>query len=126
MTRRVLAIVTSFALATASVTPALAAPKKAKGPTEEELQAFLADKPDAARPSFRMSVTDGARNEVLYLMRAGLASMDARDFASAAAAFDGALDKIETVYASNPAADKARSKFVKEAIKDYKGEAYER
>lgn len=126
MVRRALAILTSFALAAGGVAPAAAAPKKGKGPTEEEIQAFLADKPAAARPSFRMATTDGARNQVLYLMRAGLASMDARDFTNAAAAFDEALTKIEMVYASNPAADKARSKFVKEAYKDYKGEGYER
>lgn len=102
-----------------------AAPKP-KGPTEEQIQAYLADKPEAARPLFRHALVDGPRNEVLYLMRAGLASMDAGAFPAAAAAFDQALDRIEAVYANNPSADKARSKFVKEAVKDFKGEGYER
>lgn len=126
MARRALTILTSIALSATGLAGASAASKKAKGPTAEEIQAQLADKPEGARPSFVRATTEGARNQVLYLMRAGLASMDAGDFESAAEAFDGALAKIETVYASNPAADKARSKFVKEAYKDFKGEAYER
>jgi len=115
---------TAACLALAS-TPVGAAPKP-KGPTEEQIQTYLADKPEAARPLFRHAMLDGERNQVLYLMRAGLASMDAGDFRSAAAAFDPALAKIEAVYANNPSADKARSKFVKEAVKDFKGEGYER
>jgi len=116
---------TAFTLSLALAANATAAPK-AKGPTEEQVQAYLADKPEPARPMFRHAMLDGERNQVLNLMRAGLASMDAGDFRSAADAFDQALAKIEAVYASNPSADKARSKFVKEAVKDFKGEGYER
>jgi tetratricopeptide (TPR) repeat protein len=122
--RKSFTALTAACLALAS-TPVGAAPKP-KEPTEEQVQAYLADKPEAARPLFRHAMLDGERNQVLYLMRAGLASMDAGDFRSAAAAFDPALAKIEAVYASNPSADKARSKFVKESVKDFKGEGYER
>ena len=131
MASRSLTILTSFALSAnmllvTGLTPASAAPKKASGPSEEEIQAYLAGKPQPAQASFRKAATEGPRNQVLYLMRAGLVSMDARDFKAAAEAFDAALAKIETVYANNPAAEKARSKFVKEAYKDFKGEGYER
>ncbi len=124
MIRKSVTFVTAACLALASM-PAGAAPKL-KPPTEEQIQAYLADKPEAARPLFRHAMLDGERNQVLYLMRAGLASMDAGDFKSAAEGFDQALAKIEAVYANNPSADKARSKFVKEAFKDFKGEGYER
>lgn len=124
MLRKSAAAVTAAALAL-NAASAGAAPK-AKGPTEEQIQAYLADKPEPVRPLFRRALADGPRNEVLYLMRAGLASMDAGDFTAAATAFDQALDRIEAVYANNPSADKARSKFVKEAVKDFKGEGYER
>lgn len=124
MIRKPVVVLTAACIALASM-PAVAAPK-VKPPTEEQIQVYLADKPEAARPLFRQAMAGGERNQVLYLMRAGLASMDARDFKSAAAAFDQALAKIEAVYANNPSADKARSKFVKEAFKDFKGEGYER
>jgi tetratricopeptide (TPR) repeat protein len=122
--RRTVTLATAVCLALSSTT-AGAAPK-VKPPTEEQIQAYLADKPEVARPLFRQALTGGDRNQVLYLMRAGLASMDAGDFRSAAEAFDQALAKIELVYSNNPSADKARSKFVKESAKDFKGEGYER
>lgn len=124
MIRTSVTLVTVACLTLASTT-AGAAPKP-RPPTEEQIQAYLADKPEAARPLFRHAMLDGDRNQVLYLMRAGLASMDAGNFKSSAEAFDQALAKIEAVYANNPSADKARSKFVKEAFKDFKGEGYER
>ncbi len=124
MIRTSVTLVTAACLALVSTT-AGAAPK-AKPPTEEQIQAYLADKPEAARPLFRHVMLDGERNKGLYLMRAGLASMDAGDFRSAAGAFDEALTRIEAIYANNPSAIKARSKYVKEAFKDFKGEGYER
>ncbi|HEY0650627.1 hypothetical protein [Phenylobacterium sp.] len=124
MVRRTVTAITAACIALAP-TVATSAPKP-KPATEEQIQAYLADKPETARPLFRRALVEGERNQVLYLMRAGLAAMDAGDFRSAEGAFDQALAKIEAVYASNPSADKARSKFVKEAVKDFKGEGYER
>jgi tetratricopeptide (TPR) repeat protein len=89
-------------------------------------EADVASKPAAAQPMFHAAVKEGDRNMVLNLERAGLAAMDAGDDNAAAPAFDDALARIETVYADNPRARAARSKFTKEAAKDYKGEPYER
>jgi len=124
MVSRIVSALTAFSLALGP-TVAVSAPKP-KPLTEEQIQAYLADKPEAVRPIFRRALVEGERNQVLYLMRAGLAAMDAGDFKSAEGAFDQALAKIEAIYANNPSADKARSKFVKEAVKDFKGEGYER
>lgn len=88
--------------------------------------AELASKPAKAQPYFRALAQEGERNAVLNLERAGLAAMEVGDDADAAEAFDQALRKIETVYADNETAKKARSKFTKESVKNYKGEPYER
>ena len=91
-----------------------------------KMDAWLADKPAGAHHLFASVLTGGERNRVLNQERAGLAAFEAGDYATAAASFDDALNRIETLYADNPRAEKARSNFTPERSKEFKGEAYER
>lgn len=91
-----------------------------------ELQDYLSDKPAEVRRLYAGVLTQGHRNLVLNHMRAGLAAMESGANDVAERSFDIALENIEAIYANNPQAEQARSKFVKENIKDFKGEPYER
>lgn len=92
----------------------------------EIAHSYLADKPDPLRKHFYVALTQGARNQVLNDMRLGLASLEMGNDALAERLFDDALTQIETVYVDNEHANKARALFTKEAVKDFKGEPYER
>ena len=59
-------------------------------------------------------------------MRAGLAAMTLGYEDLAEQAFDVALVGIEQVYAETESAEKARSVWHAEAVKDFKGEPFER
>ena len=122
--RRLVTGVSILALAASSFSGAWAAP--AKPPKEADITAYLADKPAALHPLFRSAIVEGERNRVLNLNRAGLAALQLGDDATAAAALDQSLERIEAIYADNEKAKKARSTWVKEATKDFKGEPYER
>jgi tetratricopeptide (TPR) repeat protein len=87
---------------------------------------YLADKPESLRPQFMVRLQQGQRNQVLNDDRLGLATMQTGDYRMAAELFDDALKSIEAVYADNDAARQARSLWSKEAVKDFKGEPYER
>jgi tetratricopeptide (TPR) repeat protein len=93
---------------------------------DDEMRAYLADKPDQARHLYATVLRQGERNAVLNHMRAGLAAFEFGADQAAARSFDLALERIEAVYANNEEAEQARSKFTKENIKDFKGDAYER
>ncbi len=92
----------------------------------EVMAEWLADKPPAAHHLYGSVLTGGQRNRVLNQMRAGLAAFEAGADQIAAASFDDALNYIEAIYADNPTAEKARSTFVPERTKEFKGESYER
>lgn len=92
----------------------------------EVAHTYLADKPEALRKHFYVSLTQGKRNQVLNDMRLGLAALEAGHDLLARELFDDALLNIESIYADNEAAAQARQLFVKEAVKDFKGEPYER
>jgi hypothetical protein len=92
----------------------------------EEMTAYLSDKPARLHPLYATALRQGERNAVLNQMRTGLAALELGEDAAAADAFDLALQGIEAVYADTEAAAQARSKFVKENAKDFKGEPYER
>lgn len=92
----------------------------------DKMEAWLADKPDGTHHLYASVLTGGERNRVLNQERAGLAAFEAGDYKTAAASFDDALNRIETLYADNPRAKKARSTFTPERSKAFKGEAYER
>jgi len=69
---------------------------------------------------------DGARNRVLNAMEAGSVSFARGELAFAEKFFSRAQAGIETIYADDPAAQAARSKFVPESSKEFKGDPYER
>jgi len=92
----------------------------------EKMAEWLIDKPPNAHHLYESVLTGGQRNRVLNQMRAGLAAFEAGADDIAAASFDDALNYIESIYADNPTAAKARSTFVPERTKEFKGESYER
>jgi tetratricopeptide (TPR) repeat protein len=79
-----------------------------------------------ARPLLHALYRDGEWGAVLNLNRLGLAAMEQREFGLAAKAFDQAIARVESIYADDPSAAKARSVFNAETVKDFKGEPYER
>lgn len=91
-----------------------------------QMDNWLADKPDSARHLYASVLTGGERNRVLNQIRAGLAAFEAGADEIAAQSFDDALNRIEAIYADNPQAERARSNFVPERSKAFKGESYER
>lgn len=78
------------------------------------------------RPLVERLHAEGKRNMVLNLMEVGTAAFQEGDYRTAEDAFDSALIEIETVYAANESATKARSLWYSEGAKDFKGEPYER
>ena len=91
-----------------------------------ELDIFMQGKPIAYRPWFDVYLRQGQRNSVLNEMRIGLLAFQNQEYDLAAWLFDRAIVKIETIFANNKTAKKARSKFTSEEVKDFKGDPYER
>jgi tetratricopeptide (TPR) repeat protein len=87
---------------------------------------FASDKPVPLQPIFQALYIEGEHNSVLNLDYLGLAAMESGDYATAEKAFDAAIERIEAIYADNPNAQKAKSVFAAEKVKDFKGEPYER
>jgi tetratricopeptide (TPR) repeat protein len=87
---------------------------------------FAAGQPEPLRPHFKVLYAEGEWNAVLNLNLLGHAAMKSGQFALAERAFDLALYRIESIYADDPNAKRAKSKFVEEKVKDFKGEPYER
>jgi tetratricopeptide (TPR) repeat protein len=109
----------------ASTATSLAADTSAKKLTNDAQQ-FSADKPAALQPIYNALWVEGEHNAVLNLNYLGLASLEIGDYAVAEKAFDAAIERIEAIYADNPSAQKAKSVFAAEKVKDFKGEPYER
>jgi hypothetical protein len=88
---------------------------------------FLAQAHSANQGNVMADLWDqGEWNAVLNLDRLGKVALFEGDLDTAGRAFDGAIARIETVYADNPSARKARSTFSSEGTKDFKGEPHER
>jgi len=66
------------------------------------------------------------RDRVLNEMHAGVIAMQLGEHRYATPLFMDAHTQIETIYANDPNAAAARSRFVPDANKDFKGDAYER
>ena len=105
----------------------------ATGPTQYETraldpvqQAVGASKPAALQPLYQDLFEEGRRNEVLNLMEIGAAAFHQGHYDLSKAALDRAIANIESVYADNEAAHRARSLWYEEGEKDFKGEPYER
>jgi tetratricopeptide (TPR) repeat protein len=78
------------------------------------------------RPLLERLYIEGERNAALNFKRIGLAALAAGQVDMAEKAFEAAVARIEQIYADNPEAQKAKSLWTAEKIKDYKGEPYER
>lgn len=91
-----------------------------------EQEQVIASKPAILRQDFRNLYEEGRRNEVLNLMEIGLKAYRAGHLGEAKRALDRARVNIESIYADDEAARKARSIWYEEAEKDFKGEPYER
>ena len=87
---------------------------------------WLQTKPETLRPYYSALLRDGEYNAVGNFSKLGAAAIATHDYAVAEWAFDHALNRIEAIYAEDEAAKAARSKFSQEAIKDFKGDPYER
>ncbi len=100
-------------------------------PVSPQLQAaavaFAANiEPATLRPLYERLFIEGERNATLNLERIGLAALALGKVDVAEKALDGAVFRIDLIYADNPEAQKAKSLWTAEKIKDYKGEPYER
>lgn len=91
-----------------------------------EQQQIVASKPAVVQEDYRNLYQEGRRNEVLNLMEIGLKAYRAGQLEEAKNALDRARVSIESIYADDDAARKARSVWYEEAEKDFKGEPYER
>jgi hypothetical protein len=78
------------------------------------------------QPLFERLYIEGERNATLNLERIGLAALSINQYEIAEKAFDAAILRIDMIYADNPEAQKAKSLWSSEKVKDYKGEPYER
>jgi tetratricopeptide (TPR) repeat protein len=92
----------------------------------KDADAFAGAKSETLKPFFKALYIEGEHNAVLNFDYLGLAAMQASEFATAEKAFDAAIARIEAIYADNPSAQKAKSIFAAEKVKDFKGEPYER
>lgn len=88
---------------------------------------FAAKTPVAElRPLFQRLHIEGERNATLNFQRIGMAALALGDVDLAEKAFEAAVVRIDMIYADNPEAQKAKSLWTAEKIKDFKGEPYER
>jgi tetratricopeptide (TPR) repeat protein len=93
----------------------------------------LAAMPAAAAPSWadlpnyqQKLQSEGDQNRVLNEMEIGTRQLWTNNLDAAAAAFTDAITQIETVYKNDPNAERARSLWLDEGSKSFKGEPYER
>lgn len=93
---------------------------------EMEASLFVQNKHPALRPFFYSLWSEGERNAVLNLNYLGLAAMETRQVDVAKAAFDESITRIEAIYANDANAEKAKSLWSEESVKDFKGEPHER
>ncbi len=112
----------------------LAKPAKKWAPVQPVLPALQAEAsqfagkskaPDLA-PLFERLYIEGERNATLNLQRIGLAALAQGKIDIAEKALDAAAFRIDLIYADNPEAQKAKSLWTAEKVKDFKGEPYER
>ncbi|MDD2699825.1 MAG: hypothetical protein PHH36_01175 [Sideroxydans sp.] len=92
----------------------------------EQLLEPNAEVPAALRPYVLRDQEQGRRDRVLNEAMAGLTALELSQPETAQRLLSDAQALIETIYAHDPAANRARSNFVPEADKDFKGDPYER
>lgn len=98
-------------------------PQSFAQPSEQEI---IESKAQYLQPMYKKLFKEGRRNSVLNYMEIGSLAFKSGDINEAKIAFENAVRGIEVIYTDNPAAEKARSIWYEEAIKDFKGEPYER
>ena len=89
-------------------------------------QQDIKSQPAYLQVNYNKLYQEGRRNEVLNRVEIGTKAFARGDIDIARTNFDLALAQIETVYANNESAHKARSLWYEEGQKDFKGEPYER
>jgi tetratricopeptide (TPR) repeat protein len=82
--------------------------------------------PPTLRSLYRELLLGGERDYVWNAMRLGLAAGRLGEKAMAARMFDGAIRRVEALQEGAAQAERAKSKFVAESEKYFKGESYER
>lgn len=107
---------------------ASAPPAPPLGPSQLAMAAVDAQGrvPAPLAPYLAADRRDGPRNSVLNAMLAGQHALDLGQPELARRLLEQAYQRIEVIYADNETARAARSKFVPEASKDFKGEPHER
>lgn len=93
---------------------------------ERQIESLSAGKPQSLKYHYRSLVTDGDADAVRNWLELGKAALNDGHRTVAAEAFDEALKRITAVYADDPQAEKARSVWHSEGVKDFKGEPHER
>ncbi|MEO5693423.1 MAG: hypothetical protein ABIQ72_09890 [Usitatibacter sp.] len=88
--------------------------------------AFLDARPAPLKPYFAKLYDEGERNAVLNLQTLAVVAMQQREYTIAERALDEALLRIDAVAIQDANAERARSTFSEEKVKDFKGEPYER
>ena len=96
------------------------------GVSQDEIDAYLADKPSDMRGVLTGVIAEPEEDRVRHQLRAGLAAMEAGHDALAAGLFDDALLTIEAIYGGDERAASARGMFSAEDSKTFRGEPYER
>lgn len=92
----------------------------------EALSRFLVNKPEKLKPFYQVLYLEGERNAVLNFNMLGLAAMEIGEYQAAERAFDESIKRIDSIYANDENAQKAKSIWSEEQLKDWKGEPYER
>ncbi|MEW5728602.1 MAG: hypothetical protein AB1918_12320 [Pseudomonadota bacterium] len=123
-TRPLRALAAALLIWSSAVAPVLAADDKPEPPkpSPECMEGI----PGELKPLWEKVCTSEKRNQVLAHMTGGLAALTSGHLPLAERSLDIALGGIETVYADDPAAEKARSVWHAEDVKEFKGEPYER
>jgi tetratricopeptide (TPR) repeat protein len=93
---------------------------------DSAVSTYLVAKPPAYRSDFQKLLLEGKKNNCLNNMRIGLKALRNGDKEVALPALDDALLTIESFFVNTAAAQKARSLWYEEGMKDFKGEPYER
>ena len=80
----------------------------------------------AIQPYVAALLSEGRRNAVVNLNKLGLVAMEKGNLKLAEWAFDRAIEVIDAIAATGTGAEKAATRVGMEAMKDFKGEPYER
>ena len=98
----------------------------ARADLDESQRQWVASHPEALQPHYEDLLAEGRRNEVLNRMELSLVAFRNGHYDHAERHLDNAIVDIESVFADNEAARRARSLWYQEDEKDFKGEPYER